>query len=162
MNKFILGIVVVAVLAVSLGIAGFAYAQTPTPATPVPGTGYGSGMMGGRGPRGGMMGANAAGTQTGFLHDDMVAAFAEKLGLSVDELNTRLANGETMAQIAASEGQTADQFRTLMSEVRSQAIDQAVKDGELTQQQAEWMKQRGSGHGWFANQGCPYYTSTTP
>ena len=179
MKKLILSIVVVAIFAFALGTAGIVYAQTQTPATPVPGSGYGPGMMGGRGQRGGMMGQNAAGTQAGFLHDEMVAAFAQKLGISVDDLNARLANGETMAQIAFSQGLTADQFSTLMLDARSQAIDQAVKDGKLTQQQADWMKQRGAGQmagggmgygrgmrgngqGQFANPDCPYYNQTAP
>jgi hypothetical protein len=174
MKKLVLSIVIVAVMAVALGTAGIVYAQTQTPTTPVPGSGYGPGMRGGRGQQGGMMGQNAAGTQTGFLHDEMIAAFAQKLGISVDDLNARLANGETMAQIAYSKGVTADQFRTLMWDARSQAIDQAVKDGTLTQEQADWMKQRGAGQmgsgrgmrgnglGRNANQDCPYYTPTAP
>ena len=126
--------------------------------------------MGGRGARGGMMGQGAvSGTQDGFLHDEMIAVYAEKLGISVEDLNARLANGETMAQIASSKGLTADQFRTLMTDARSQAIDQAVKDGTLTQAQADWMKQRGAGmmgngrgmrgagQGRNANPDCPYY-----
>jgi len=175
MNKLILSIVVVAIFALALGSAGIVYAQTQTPATPAPGSGYGPGMMGGRGQRGGMMGQNASGTHTGFLHDEMVAAFAQKLGITVDDLNARLANGETMAQIASSKGLTADQFSTLMSDARSQAIDQAVKDGKLTQGQADWMKprgagqmagggrgMRGNGQGRHANPDCPYYTPTAP
>ncbi len=174
MKKLVLSIVIVTILAVALGTAGIVYAQTQTAATPAPGTGYGPGMMGGRGARGGMMGQNAAGAQQGFLHDEMVAAFAAKLGISLDELNTRLANGETMAQIAYSKGLTADQFRTLIADIRLQAIDQAVKDGKLTQQQADWMNQRGAGQmgagrgmrgsglGRNANPDCPYYTPAAP
>lgn len=172
MKKVLLSIVVVAVVAVALGTAGFAYAQSPTPQTP--GSGYGYGAMGGRGARGGMAGLNAAGTQEGLLHDAMIAYFAEKLGITVDELNTRLANGETMAQIAYSKGFTVDQFRTLMTEARNQAIDQALQDGTLTQAQADWMKQhgagnmgggrgmRGAGMGRNANPNCPYYSQTQP
>jgi hypothetical protein len=160
MKKFVIGFVIVAVLAVALGTAGYVYAQTP-----VPGSGTGGGMMGGRG----RMINQAAGAQTGLLHDEMIAVFAQKLGISVDELNARLAKGETMAQIAYSKGLTADQFSTLMTDARAQAIDQAVKSGELTQAQADWMKtrgagmagsgrgMRGNGQGWNANPDCPYY-----
>jgi hypothetical protein len=167
MKRFVIGFVIVAVLAVALGTAGYVYAQTPVPGS---GSGAGAGMMGGRR---GMMGNQAAGTQTGPLHDEMIAVFAQKLGLTVDELNTRLAKGETMAQIASSKGLTADQFTTLMTEVRTQAIDQAVTNGELTQAQADWMKQRGAGmmgsgrgmrgagQGLNANPDCPY-SQTNP
>jgi hypothetical protein len=184
MNKTLLSIVIVAVVAIALGTAGFVYAQAPTPQTPVPGSGYGpgmmngqsnrGGMMGGQGARGGMMNQNAAGTQDGLLHDEMIAVYAEKLGISVEDLNARLTKGETMSQIASSKGLTADQFTTLMADARSQAIDQAVKDGTLTQAQADWMKQRGAGmmaggrgmrgtgQGRNANPDCPYYSPTQP
>ena len=170
MSKFKLSIIVVAVVAIALGAAGLVYAQSPTPQAGVPGSG-GYGMMGGRGGRGGMMG-NAGIDQDGFLHDEMIAIFAKKLSISVEDLNARLTQGETMAQIATSKGLTAEQFSTLMTEVRSLAIDQAVKDGKLTQAQGEWMKQRGAGmmagkrgaggnrgagQGQFANPNCPYH-----
>jgi hypothetical protein len=173
MNKFVISILVVAVVAIALGTAGFVYAQSPTPQTPGAGTGYG---MSGRGAHVGMMAGqgSVSGTQDGLLHDAMIAVFAQKLGISVEDLNTRLANGETMAQIAASQDLTADQFQTLMADARAQAIDQAVKDGTLTQAQADWMKQRGagmanggrsmlgSGHGLNANPDCPFYPQTQP
>jgi hypothetical protein len=124
--------------------------------------------------RGGMMGANAAGTQDGLMHDEMIAAYAQKLGLTVEDLNTRLANGETMSQVALSQGLTAEQFTALMVDARSQALDQAVKNGTLTQVQADWMKQRGAGQmmggrgmrgagqGQGANPDCPYLSQTQP
>lgn len=186
MNKFVLSIVIVAVVAIALGTAGFVYAQSPTPQTPVPGSGYGQGTMDGQGYHGGMvngqgnrggmsmMNQTAAGAQDGLLHDEMIAVYAQKLGISVDDLNARLTKGETMAQIASSKGLTADQFTTLMADARSQAIAQAVKDDSLTQAQADWMNQRGAGmaaggrrmrgtgQGRNANLDCPYYPQTNP
>jgi hypothetical protein len=68
----------------------------------------------------------------------------------------------------------------LMVEVRNQAIVLAVKDGVLTQAQADWMTQRGAGQmsggyagngmygarlagqGQFLNPDCPYYAASTP
>jgi len=163
MKKIILTIVMVTVLGIAfLGTAGYVYAQTATPQAP----GFGPGM-GGRGQRGGGMMANG---QEGFLHDEMVAAFASKLGLSASELEARLDKGETMAQIAYSKGFSADQFTAMMTEARAQTVDKAVKDGKLTQQQADWMKQRGAGavgggrgmrgNGQknFSNTNCPYNT----
>jgi len=174
MNKILLSIALVTVVVVALGSAGFVYAQSTTPPTPVPGTSYNA-QMGGHGIRGGMWNQNgAAGTQTGLLHDAMISVFAEKLGFTVDELNSRLANGETMAQIAAAEGLSVDEFRILMIEARTQAIDQAVQDGTLTQEQADWMKlrgvrmaaglygMRGAGMGGSVNPDCPYLNQTNP
>ena len=170
MNKFVISIVIVAVVAIALGTAGIVYAQTATPQPPVPGTGHGYGM-GGRGGQGGMM-QSASGDQDGLLHDEMIAVYAEKLGISVEDLNTRLANGETMAEIATSEGLTPDEFSTLMTDARNQAIDQALTNGTLTQEQADWMKTRGAGmmangrgmhgngQGQSTNSDCPYYPTT--
>ena len=168
MNKIVLSIVIVLVVAIALGTAGFVYAQGPTPQAPIPGAGYGPGMGNGRGNRGGMAAGQGfgPGSQDGFLHDGMIASFAQQLGITVDDLNARLANGETMAQIALSKGFSADQFTAMMATARSQAIDQAVKAGALTQAQADWMKQRGAGmnragRGMGINGTCPYLSTTT-
>jgi len=164
MKKFVIGMVIVAVIAVALGSVGYVFAQSTSPSTPVPGSGNGYGRTGPRGARGGM--GMHAGGQTGILHDDIIAPFAEKLGISVDELNARLAKGETLAQVAFSKGWTVDQFFTAMKDARTQAIDKAVANGELTQEQADWMKQRGpgqmGGQGRFANPNCPYFGQTQP
>ena len=173
MNKFGILLVIAAIATLVLGSVGVAYAQTPTQ-TPGTGTGY----MGGRGSRNGIGGANAN-AGDGILHDYMIAAYAENLNIPVADLEARLDNGETMAQIALSEGLTFEQFRTLMVEVRTQAIEQALNDGVLTQAQADWMSQRGAGQmaggqrgngsdmrgggqGQFANPNCPYNNQTNP
>lgn len=171
MKKIVLSIVIVMVVTIALGTTSLVYAQSSTPQSSGPGTGYGYGNGGSRGMGGGMMNSTS-GTQDGLLHDDLVAVYADKLGLTVDELNDRLANGETLSQIAVSKGLTVEEFQTLMTDARSQALDQAVQNGTLTQAQADWMKQRGAGNGTngrgmrgagqrqFANPDCPYYQTT--
>lgn len=161
MKKLILGLVVVTVITVSLGTFGLVNAQAPQPqSTPAPGFGYG--QMGGRGA--GLMLAGSEANR-GLLHDAILKAFAEKIGLTVDELNTRLANGETMAAIATSEGLSFEEFQKAMVDIRNQAIEQAVQDGTLTREQADWLKQHGpgmtnrgrwnmNGTGRFANPDC--------
>jgi hypothetical protein len=94
--------------------------------------GYGPGMMGGRG----------AGNGEGLLHDAMVAGFAGALGLTVDDIEARLTAGETMYQIAASTGLTAEQWNDLVVQVRADVINQAIADGTITQAQADWMLER--------------------
>ncbi len=109
----------------------------------------------------------------GPMHDDMVAAFAAKLGISADELEKQLDAGKTMAQVASGKGLTAEQFLQAWTEARAQALDAAVKAGKITQAQADWMKTRGGGmmngqgrgrggrmgRGQGVNPGCPYYTA---
>lgn len=173
MKKLVLSLVIAAVIVVAFGSASAVYAQSTTPQAPATGTGYGI-SAGGRGVRGGMMGQAAGiGTQDGLLHDEMIAVYAEKLGISVDVLNTRLADGETLSAIALSEGLTFEEFQTLMTDARSQAIAAAVADGTLTQDQADWMSTRGAGRtaggrgmgargtglGQYANADCPLYQS---
>ncbi|HEX9092196.1 MAG TPA: hypothetical protein VF831_11945, partial [Anaerolineales bacterium] len=64
--------------------------------------GYGpGGMMGGYGP-GGMMGNLGRGA--GIMHDYMIAAFAKAVNLTVEQADTRLANGETFKDIAIAQG----------------------------------------------------------
>jgi len=176
MKKIVAVLLVVAVAVVALGAVGLVYAQAPTPQAPVDGTGYGYGMMGG-GMRGGRMGQSEfAGTGEGVMHDAMIAAFANELGLSVEALDAKLAAGETMADVAFAKGLTVEDFQTLMTDVRAQAVAQAVADGTLTQEQAEWMAQRGGGQGMhgagqgmhgagqgqFSNPDCPYYGQVQP
>ena len=175
MKKFTITLMVVAVVVIALGAVGVAYAQSNPQGI---GTGVGAGRMAGRGSNGGM-GAGNMNAGDGILHDYMIAAYAEELNIPVADLEARLDQGETMAQIAISTGLTFDQFRTLMIETRSQAIDQAVADGTLTQQQADWMKQhgagqmaggqmgngrgmRGGGQGQFTNPDCPYNSQANP
>ena len=171
MKKLALSIVVLAVVALALTSVGTAYAQSPTQA---PGSGYAN--MGGRGNRAGAaVGATASGLTpgSGLLHDYMLAGYSEALNIPVDTLQARLDAGETMSQIALSTGLTLDEFRTLMTDVRIQAIDAALADGVITQEQADWLKTRGAGQmsagrgmqagrGQFANPSCPNFTPAVP
>ncbi len=176
MNKLLTAFVLVATMVAVLMSASFVFAQSNTPAGPqTAGStyGYGGGAMMNGGMRGGRgaMGNGGTAVDDGILHDAMIAVYAEKLGISVADLNTRLDAGETMAQIAYAEGLSADEFTALMTDARSQAIEQAVAAGTLTQEQADWMQQRGmgvngargAGRGMRANSvDCPYYPQTNP
>jgi hypothetical protein len=93
----------------------------------------------------------------GYLHTYMVAAFAEQLGLTVDEVNTRLAAGETMYDIAIASGVKPEDVPALMIEVRSQALSAAVEAGVITQEQATWMSAHGFGRGGYGAEGCPMH-----
>jgi len=132
MKKTILliGLVVAALVVVGVGVA---FAQGPAPYT-----GNGPMMQNG----------------TGYLHTYMVAAFAEKLGLQVEDVNARLAAGESMYDIAIAAGVKAENIPALMVEVRSEALSAAVQAGVITQAQADWMSSRGFGRGYGAGN-CP-------
>lgn len=158
MKKFMIAGVVALVVIASLGVAGYAYAQTQTP---LPTTPYGPGMMGGRGGmmgqhggmmggRGGMMGGQWDG-EYGPLHEYMFPAIAEAFDLTPEELQARLDKGDTCWTIAQEKGLTEEQFFTLMKETRTQALQQAVEAGAITQEQADWMLQRMEQMGGFGS-----------
>ena len=136
---------VVAVLLVVAALAmiatGTAAAQTPQPANP--GNGAGMGFGGGRGP----LRAFAANGEEGPLHEYMVKAMAEALGISADAFETRREAGETAYQIAVERGIAADKIPALVSGARTKALDAALADKVITQEQADWMKSRGAGMG---------------
>jgi hypothetical protein len=127
--------------------------------------GYGSGgRMEERGFRG-MMGGLGRGVNqgAGFLHDYIVSAFASAVGLTVDQVNTQLSNSESLVQIAQAQGFTGDKLTQLMTQVRQDALNQAVAAGVITQDQANQMLERmgnNSGFGFgpgFGYGNCPYW-----
>lgn len=139
MKKTLIGISVVGVLIIALGVVGYAYAQETTPPAPPSDGEYGTGF-GYRGARGrGMMGWDG---EYGPLHEVMSAAIADALGISVEELNAAHQAGETAWDIAQEQGLTEDEFRTLMFAARETALEQAVQDGLISQEQADWMQSR--------------------
>jgi hypothetical protein len=157
MNKTIkiLGIALVAVLALAVVGAGVAFAQSSNPNTGF-GPGWmmggngqtGSGMMGGRG---GMMGGNAQNgdgwewmesmhqwmTASGGMHTFVWNALAEKLGLSSAELTTEVNSGKTIAQIADEKGVSRADLVAALETAHQESLAQAVADGYLTQEQAD-------------------------
>lgn len=126
MKKTILiaALVLAALAMVAVG-AGVVFAQDETPPY------AGHGMMNGQ----------------GVMHTFMVAEFAKALDLNVNDINTRLAAGETMYDIALSTGVTAEEFPAIMTEVRTAALDAAVAANVITQEKADWMKSHGYGQG---------------
>ena len=168
---------------IAFGAVGYAYAQSQDTGSPITGTGYGCGMAGAGNQSGnggrmgrGMMG-NRANNQNGascpfadgdedgeygLLHDTMYNAFAQALGLTPEELETRRQAGDTLWDIAQEQGMTTEQFQETMTTARTSAINQAVADGTITQAQADFMLERmqrmaenGFGPGYGAgNGGC--------
>lgn len=175
MKKLALSLSLVGVLflAFAFGSVGTVSAQAETPQGAAVGNGYGIENRGGRGAMGNGQMVTAR-SQDGVLHDGMIEFYAAELGISVEDLNARIASGETLSEIAFAEGLTTEEFTALRTDARSAAIDQAVVDGTLTQEQADWMKSRsggamrggmgarGGGLGQNANPDCPYYTPVTP
>jgi len=176
MKKFTIGIALLAVIVVSLGAVGYAFAQNQTsPMGDFPFSlmhGYqgwfGHEMMGdyddyGHGPE--MMGYHDDydhgfgmmdwDEEHGPMHDSMVAAFSDALGLSIDEIEARIKAGETMWDIAESEGLSSEDVRALMESYHDGHYAEAVENGWMTPEQAELMEDHmaqmwdGTGYGSF-------------
>jgi hypothetical protein len=95
------------------------------------GMGPGQGMMGGRGMMGGpgMMGRD----------DGLVAVAAEQLGMTQDDLRAALRDGQTIAGLAEEQGIDAQTIADAHIAQLTEKLNQAVADGEMTQNQADWM-----------------------
>jgi len=72
-------------------------------------------------------------------------AAAKALNMSAEQLSTQLWGGRTLAQLAEKAGVKLEDVQTAMANARKEAqraaIEQAVTDGRLTRQQADWLLQ---------------------
>lgn len=75
----------------------------------------------------------------GRLHEYMVEQVAAALNLSVDDLQAKLADGQTLAAVAEGQGVAQEDLADLLKEAWTKALTAAVADGVLTQEQADWM-----------------------
>ncbi|MCJ7733449.1 MAG: hypothetical protein MUP11_02780 [Anaerolineales bacterium] len=82
----------------------------------------------------------------GLLDDIIHQHLAFELGISSEELSARIADGESIYDIAIGLGEDAASFSLIMAEVRIDALTQAVELDLLTQDQADWMASRGFGN----------------
>ena len=144
MNKYvkILGVAAVVGVVALVGVAAV-FAQPPAP-TQTPG-GFGPGMMGGYGRMGGGSGPGWMGGGFGLMAEyrDLIhTQIAEALGLTLDELNAELAAGKTPFVIAQEKGIDFAKVQEAMQAAHAEALKQAVEDGKLTQEQADWMLAR--------------------
>ncbi len=119
--------------------------------TPAPGDGYGilgngHGMQNGQGMRDGM-GMNGMGMDTmrqwmsdsGALHTAVWTGLAEAIGLTPDALNTQLAGGQTLTQVAEAQGVKRAELTAALETSVKAGLDQAVAEGTISQVQADQM-----------------------
>lgn len=138
----IAGIALVVVLAASLMSGFHVFAQsdetTPTPEdeteSPLPGTRFER--------KGGMRGGRMGHGEPWMMDDVYQEAIAEALGLTVEELQTRLEAGERLSDIAEAQGVDEATLQEALNAARVAQIEQAVADGELTQEEADEILER--------------------
>lgn len=122
-------------LGVTMVAPAFAQEGTPpTPPSPQWEKGWGLGRGWGRG-----MGGPGFGGGCWATFD----AVAEALGLTPEQLFSRLRTGQTLEEIAKEQGMDIQKVYEAAQAARVQrmkeAIQQAVKDGRMTQEQANWL-----------------------
>lgn len=142
MKKVLIVVSIVLVALVIFG-AGFAFSQYQQVSA--------AGLLQGYGPGGGMMGGRGG---YGPMHQYIEQALADKLGMTVAQIEEQFAAGKSMYQIVLDKGIAEKDVPALLTEVHKTAFAKAVADGVLTQAQADFMLQRMSANGFnYAN--CP-------
>jgi hypothetical protein len=145
-GKFRIGIVALLVIgALTIALTGTALAQEETP-VPAPAPFFGHGFARGMG---GQVGLEAA---------------ADVLGMTADELSLELWGGKSIADLAEENGvdlqDVQDAVNAALETAKRDAIEQAVEDGNLTREHADWLLEGldkgylgGHGFGHFGGRG---------
>jgi len=119
------GVTLIVVLVASLAGGALVFADEPTPPAQAP--------FGCRGGGFGLWG----GSWTVF------DAAAEALGLTAEEFFAELHDGKTLTEIAEEQDTTVEEVYEAINAIRVEAmrdaIEQAVEDGNLTREQADWL-----------------------
>ena len=116
----------IALMVVVLGMfaAGTVLAQSPTD-TPAPNTPWGMAW-------GGICRGGSA----------LSTTITDLLGVTPGEVLDAQLAGKTVLELATEKGVTEEQLTDAIVNDRKAALDEAVADGELTQEQADWMLER--------------------
>jgi hypothetical protein len=77
---------------------------------------------------------------------EVTDAAAKALGISRDELFKRMRDGKTLEEIAKAEGKSFDDVKAAVKAAVKKELDEAVKDGKLTQKQADEILSRSTEH----------------
>ena len=166
MNKkrilILAGVALIVLLLAGLAGATLVFAQETTP--PIPFGWHGGGR--------GWGGFGWASSSAWAMFDTA----AEALGMTPEELFDEMRAGKNLTEIAEEQGIAVEDVYDAMNDARAEAIpeiiEQAVEDGSLTQQQADWMLEgleqgffprrpggRGFGRGWrggyYPDSECP-------
>ena len=94
-------------------------------------------------------------TGDGLVHNYVEQALAAKLGITEKQVEDQFAAGKSMYQIALDNGIKQETITEFMDQVHKDAFAKAVKDGVVTQDQANWMLQRMQSRGDYGTGNCP-------
>ena len=117
MKKPLIIVTLVSVLILSLAATGLVFAQEGVE----PGEGKGNGV----------------------LREYMHAAIAAELGITVEELEASKEAGEKLSDIAEAQGIDQEALEALMETAHQNALDAALADGAITQEEYDAIQERG-------------------
>jgi predicted XRE-type DNA-binding protein len=80
------------------------------------------------------------------LFGEKLSAAADYLGLTEAQLEDKLANGQSLADVAKAQEKSVDGLEQAILDAAQKKVDQLVEDGELTQAQADEMLSRLKSH----------------
>jgi hypothetical protein len=78
------------------------------------------------------------------MHDAMIQVVADATGLSIDEIEARIGEGERLFEIALAAGLDQGAFFELMQSTRESVLAEALESGEISDEQFQWMQNRRS------------------
>jgi hypothetical protein len=108
---------------------GMVFAQDDTPEPPLEGEGQGPWHWGhGRGGRMGFPGVDRESVKT---------RLADALGITIEEFDAAIADGETLVSLAEANGVSFEELRDTMDEIFDEGLAQALEEGTITQEQAD-------------------------
>jgi hypothetical protein len=79
-------------------------------------------------------------------HDAVLSGVADYLGLTVNQLRTKIESGDTLAAIAKAQGKTVDGLKSAIVDLTKKQLDKAVAAKDLTQAQASQILSRLQSH----------------
>ncbi len=79
------------------------------------------------------------------IHEYIQSALAEAFGVTVEELQALQDEGLTLKDLAIEQNLTVEAFQEKMETARTTAIDNALADGVITKEQAEWLREHKPG-----------------
>ena len=108
------------------------------------------GPMHGRGFRRGLFGMGDP-----AMMDQMIDVVSQQTGLTLEEIESRLSEGERLFDMAIDAGMDEDVFFDLMAEVRKDYFADAVEDGWMSEERYQWMIERLEGAAFGNPDGFP-------
>ena len=107
-------------ITMGLGVTAYASTESTNATHPKAGLGMVTGMRG---------------------YDYVESVLKNKLGMTDEEITAGLNSGKTMYTLAEEKGMTEDQFKTALLAEKTKAVDKAVSDGNITNEEGDSLKE---------------------